>query len=186
MKKEIMLQESHGKARRTWVLVLGSLASFMVSLDALVVATALSTIHRDLGVSLEALEWTVNAYTLSFAVLLITAAALGDRFGRRRMFVIGLAIFVVSSAACALSRNVGWLIAAPDRAYPAFIAPLLIAVLGVSMALPSVQNAVISAVAPSEIGTASGTFSMVRQLGGAFGVAIVAAVFAGFGSYASA
>jgi hypothetical protein len=90
VKKELMGQESREKVRRTWVLVLEALASFMVSLDALVVATALSTIHRDLGVSIEALEWTVNAYTLSFAVLLIPAAALGDRFGRRRMFIGGL------------------------------------------------------------------------------------------------
>ncbi len=78
----------------------------MVGLDALVVTTALSTIRRDLGVSIEELEWTVNAYTLSFAVLLITAAALGDRFGRRRMFVAGLLLFVVASAACALARAV--------------------------------------------------------------------------------
>src|SRR6266852_2752122 len=84
----------------------------MVGLDALVVTTALSTIRQDLGVSIEELEWTVNAYTLSFAVVLITGAALGDRFGRRRMFVAGLGVFVVASAACALSRNVGWLIAA--------------------------------------------------------------------------
>jgi len=76
------MQNSHEKARPTWILVLASLASFMVSLDALVVVTALTTIHQDLGVSIEALEWTLNAYTLSFAVLLIPAAALGDRFGR--------------------------------------------------------------------------------------------------------
>ena len=65
------MQNSHEKARQTWILVLASLASFMVSLDALVVVTALTTIHRDLGVSIEALEWTLNAYTLSFAVLII-------------------------------------------------------------------------------------------------------------------
>ena len=106
------MQNSHEKARQIWVLILASLASFMVALDALVVATALTTIHRDLGVSIGALEWTVNAYTLSFAVLLIPAAALGDRFGRRRMFVAGLLLFVGASAACALARNIGWLIAA--------------------------------------------------------------------------
>src|SRR5579875_3327307 len=106
------MQESVEKTRRTWVLALTSLASFMVSLDALVVTTALTTIRRDLGVSIESLEWTVNAYTLSFAVLLIMGAELGDRFGRRRMFITGLALFVGASAACALSCNVGWLIAA--------------------------------------------------------------------------
>jgi len=84
----------------------------MISLDSQVVATALSTIRLHLGASIEELEWTVNAYTLSFAVLLMTGAALGDRFGRRRLFVAGLGLFVLASAACALAPNAGWLIAA--------------------------------------------------------------------------
>jgi EmrB/QacA subfamily drug resistance transporter len=84
----------------------------MVALDALVVTTALSTIRVDLGASIEQLEWTVNAYNLSFAVLLMTAAAVGDRIGRRRMFAAGLGLFVAASAACALAPDVGWLIAA--------------------------------------------------------------------------
>src|SRR5215472_13550105 len=100
------------KATQVWTLVLTSLASFMVALDTLVVSTALSTIRLHLGASIEALEWTVNAYTLSFAVLLMTGAALGDRFGRKRMFIAGLLLFVVASAACALAQSVGWLIAA--------------------------------------------------------------------------
>ena len=79
-----------------WVLVLASIASVMVALDALVVSTALSTIRQHLGASIDELEWTVNAYSLSFAVLLITASALGDRFGRRRLFAGGLGLFVVS------------------------------------------------------------------------------------------
>ena len=70
-------------ATRTWVLALTAVASFMVALDTLVVATALSTIRRDLSASIAALQWTMNAYNLSFAVLLLTGAALGDRFGRR-------------------------------------------------------------------------------------------------------
>jgi MFS family permease len=73
-----------------WVLALTSVASFLVVLDALVVTTALSAIRIDLGASIEELEWTVSAYVLSFAVLLMTAAALGDRFGRRRVFAAGL------------------------------------------------------------------------------------------------
>jgi EmrB/QacA subfamily drug resistance transporter len=96
----------------TWVLIVASIASLMVALDALVVTTALPTIRVDLGASIEQLEWTVNAYTLSFAVLLMTGAVLGDRFGRRRLFVAGLAIFSGASAACALAPSVGWLIAA--------------------------------------------------------------------------
>ncbi|HEX6389037.1 MAG TPA: MFS transporter [Solirubrobacteraceae bacterium] len=97
---------------RTWVLVLASIASLMVALDTLVVSTALSTIRTDLDASIAELEWTVNAYNLSFAVLLLTAAALGDRYGRRALFAAGLGIFTVASAACALAPDVGTLIAA--------------------------------------------------------------------------
>ena len=84
----------------------------MVALDTLVVSTALTTIREDLAASVEELEWTVNSYNLSLAVLLLPAAALGDRFGRRRLFAGGLALFSAASAACALSPDVGWLIAA--------------------------------------------------------------------------
>ena len=77
-------------SKQKWILVLAALAAFMTALDTLVVTTALSTIQRDLGASVEGLEWTVNAYNLSFAVLLMTAAALGDRFGRRRVFAAGI------------------------------------------------------------------------------------------------
>jgi EmrB/QacA subfamily drug resistance transporter len=96
----------------TWVLVLASVASLMAALDAMVVSTALTTIRLHLGASIGQLEWTVNAYNLTLAVLLLPAAALGDRFGRRRMFTVGLALFVAASAACALSPNAGSLIAA--------------------------------------------------------------------------
>jgi EmrB/QacA subfamily drug resistance transporter len=95
-----------------WVLALASVASLMAALDTLVVSTALSTIRLELGASIEHLEWTVNAYNLSFAVLLMPAAALGDRFGRRRMFAAGLGLFAAASAACALAGGVGALIAA--------------------------------------------------------------------------
>ena len=89
--------------RATWVLALTSMASLMVALDALVVSTALSTIRLQLHASLADLEWTVNAYVLSLAVLLMTGAALGDRFGRERLFVAGMGLFVIGSAACALA-----------------------------------------------------------------------------------
>jgi MFS family permease len=83
-------RDIESKSAQTWVLALASVGSLIVALDALVVTTALSTIRLDLGASIEQLEWTVNAYTLSLAVLLMTGAALGDRFGRRRLFTAGL------------------------------------------------------------------------------------------------
>jgi EmrB/QacA subfamily drug resistance transporter len=114
-----------------WLLALTSLASLMVALDATVVTTALSTIRLDLGASIEQLEWTVNAYTLSFAVLLMTGAALGDRFGRRRLFALGLGLFAAASAACALAPSVGLLIAARavQGAGAALVLPLALALL---------------------------------------------------------
>ena len=141
------------KATRTWVLALTSVASLMVALDALVVTTALSTIRVDLGASIEQLEWTVNAYNLSFAVLLMTAAAIGDRFGRRRMFVAGLGLFVAASAACALAPDVGWLIAA--RAVQG---------VGAAMITP-VALALLSANYPAELrGKAMGLFAGITGL----------------------
>jgi EmrB/QacA subfamily drug resistance transporter len=98
--------------RTIWTFVITSFALFMVVLDNLVVSTALPVIRTDLGASLEELEWTVNAYTLTFAVFLLTGAALGDRFGRRRMFVLGLAIFTAASAAAALAPTMNALIVA--------------------------------------------------------------------------
>src|ERR671916_2162039 len=95
-----------------WTFAIVSVALFMVVLDNLVVTNALPSIREDLGATIQSLEWTVNAYTLSFAVLLLTGAALGDRFGRRRMFVIGLGIFTLSSAAAALAPSTDALIAA--------------------------------------------------------------------------
>ena len=95
-----------------WTLAITSIALFMVVLDNLVVATALPVIRVELGATIEELEWTVNAYTLTFATFLLTGAALGDRFGRRRMFTVGLAIFTIASAAAALAPSMDALIAA--------------------------------------------------------------------------
>src|SRR4249919_301400 len=103
----------HSVSRRTWwTFAVTCLALFMVVLDNLVVTTALPSIRVDLGASIEDLEWTVNAYTLTFAVLLLTGAALGDRFGRKRMFMIGLGMFTAASAAAALAPSAEWLIGA--------------------------------------------------------------------------
>src|ERR671916_3308520 len=95
-----------------WVLAIASAASCMTALDTLVVSTALTTIQHDLGTGIDQLEWTTNAYNVAFGVLLMTAAALGDRFGRKKMMVSGLGLFTAASAACALAPDVGWLIAA--------------------------------------------------------------------------
>jgi EmrB/QacA subfamily drug resistance transporter len=125
----------------------------MVALDALVVTTALSTIRLELGASIEALQLTMNAYNLSFAVLLLTGAALGDRFGRRRLFIAGLTLFVAASAACALARSAGALIAARavQGAGAALVMPLAMALL--SAAFP-----------PQERGKALGIFSGLTGL----------------------
>jgi EmrB/QacA subfamily drug resistance transporter len=141
------------RATKAWVLSLASVASLMAALDAMVVATVLGTIRVDLAASMEALEWTVNAYTLTLAVLLLTGAALGDRLGRRRMFAAGLGLFVAASVACALARNVGWLIAARavQGAGAALLMPLAMALL--SAAFP-----------PPERGKALGIFSSVTGL----------------------
>jgi len=95
-----------------WTLGLTSVAFFMIALDALVVATSLPAIQHDLKVGVSTLEWTVNTYALPYAAGIVTAAALGDRFGRRRVFTLGLGVFTLASAACALAPNVGLLLAA--------------------------------------------------------------------------
>ena len=117
--------------RTAWTFAITSVALFMVALDNLVVTTALPVIKADLGASLSALEWMVNAYTLTFAVLLLTGAALGDRFGRRRMFIVGLVIFTAGSAAAALAPSSDVLVIA--RAIQgvggAFVTPLTLTIL---------------------------------------------------------
>ena len=99
------------KRSRIATLVIVSLGLFMVVLDNLIVSVALPSIHRDLGASMQSLEWTVNAYVLAYAVLLLTGAALGDRFGRKRMFIAGIILFTVASAGSALAPDMGALIA---------------------------------------------------------------------------
>jgi EmrB/QacA subfamily drug resistance transporter len=151
-----------------WVLALTGLGSLMVALDTLVVSTALSTIRVDLGASIEELEWTVNAYSLSFAVLLMTASALGDRYGRRRLFATGLGLFALSSAACALAPSAGWLIAARavQGAGAALVLPLGLALL--TAAFP-----------PERRGLAIGLFSAITGLSVASGPLVGGAVVQG-------
>jgi EmrB/QacA subfamily drug resistance transporter len=112
-----------------------------MALDALVITTAFATIRAEFGSSVETLQWAVNAFNLSFAVLLLTGAALGDRFGRRRMFAFGIALFVLASAACALAPGAAWLIAARtgQGAGAALVMPLAMAIL--SAAFPKEERA---------------------------------------------
>jgi EmrB/QacA subfamily drug resistance transporter len=151
-----------------WVLAIASAASFMAALDTLVVTTALTTIRHDLGASIDQLEWTVNAYNLSFAVLLMTAAALGDRLGRRRMLAAGITLFALASAACALAPTIGWLIAA--RAVQGVGAALIM-----TLALALVS----AAFSPAKRGSALGIFFAVTGVAVASGPLIGGAVTEG-------
>ncbi len=123
------------RSRTIWTFVVTSVALFMAQLDNLVVTTALPVIRTDLHASLGQLEWTVNAYTLTFAVLLLTGAALGERFGRRRMLVIGLVVFTAGSAAAALAPSAGALVAfrAVQGAGAAVVTPLTLTLLSAAV-----------------------------------------------------
>ncbi|WP_326588532.1 MFS transporter [Streptomyces sp. NBC_01294] len=141
-----------------WALVLTGTASFMAALDNLVVTTALPAIREDLGGRLEDLEWTVNAYTLTFAVLLMFGAALGDRFGRRRLFIAGLTVFTGASAAAALSPGIDALIAA--RAVQG---------VGAAVMMPLTLTLLTAAVPAARRGMALGIFSAVGGIAVASG-----------------
>ena len=130
------MQETYDRREKNWTLGIVALASFMMALDALIVTTAFATIRQDFNVSVETLQWVVNAYNLSFAVLLLTGAALGDRFGRRRLFAAGIALFTLASMACALSGSAASLIAArfAQGAAAALVMPLGMAILSAAFA----------------------------------------------------
>ena len=120
--------------KQSWTLVLTGVVSLMVALDLLAVTTALPTLRDHLHATLAQLEWTVNGYTLSFAVLLMSASALGERYGRRRTLATGLLVFTASSAACALAPSVAWLIAARvvQGSGAALVLPTALSLLGVA------------------------------------------------------
>ena len=156
------------KRRTAWTFVITSAALFMASLDNLVVTTALPSIRAHLHASLEGLQWTVNAYTLTFAVLLLTGASLGERYGRRRLFVAGLGLFTAGSAGAALAPTIGWLIAA--RAVQG---------VGAAILVPLTLTLLSAAVPPQRRGMALGIWGAVGGLAIAIGPLVGGAVVEG-------
>ncbi len=156
------------KANMWWTFAITSAALFMVTLDNLVVTTALPVIRRDLHAGLSGLEWTVNAYTLVFAVLLLTGAALGDRFGRRRVFSIGLGIFTLASAAAAVAPSIGALDAA--RAVQG---------LGGAIVMPLTLTILSAGVPENRRGVFLGAWGGISGLAVAFGPLVGGAVVSG-------
>jgi EmrB/QacA subfamily drug resistance transporter len=152
--------------RNTWTLGIVSVALFMVVLDNLVVSVALPSIRRDLGASIQSLEWTVNAYVLAYAVLLLTGAALGDRFGRRRMFLAGLTVFTLASAGAALAPSTGLLVAARaiQGAGAAIVTPLTLTLL--AAAFPAARRGL-------ALGVWAGVSGIAVALGPLVGGAVV-------------
>ncbi len=152
------MPQTTNPTRRIWTLVIVSLGLFMTVLDNLVVNVALPSIHRDLGASIQTLEWTVNAYVLAYAVLLLTGAALGDRLGRKRMFMIGIGVFTAGSAAAAVSPTIGFLIAA--RAVQG---------VGAAIVTPLTLTLLAEAFPPEQRGLALGVWSAISGIGVAAG-----------------
>src|SRR6185312_627903 len=165
---EVVMTHNRNKATTYWTLAITSIALFMVSLDNLVVTTALPVIRRYLHATISQLEWTVNAYTLTFAVLLLTGAALGDRFGRRRMFSLGLLLFTGASAFAALSTSADALdiARAVQGVGGAIITPLTLTILS-------------AAVAPERRGLALGIWGGVGGLAIALGPLVGGAIVSG-------
>jgi EmrB/QacA subfamily drug resistance transporter len=155
-------------SRTAWTFAITSAALFMASLDNLVVTTALPSIRAHLHASLQGLQWTVNAYTLTFAVLLLTGATLGERYGRRRLFVAGLGLFTAGSAAAALAPDIGALVAA--RAVQG---------VGAAIVIPLTLTLLSAAVTPQRRGLALGAWGAVGGLAIAIGPPVGGAVVEG-------
>src|SRR5215210_6657798 len=160
--------EARMTSKALWTLAITSVAVFMVTLENLVVTTAIPVLREDLHASLSGLQWTVNAYTLTFAVLLLTGAALGDRFGRRRLLALGVAIFTAASAAAALAPS----IIALD------VARALQGV-GGAIVMPLTLTVLSAAVPASRRGLALGIWGGISGLAVAFGPLVGGAVVSG-------
>src|SRR6266480_4414408 len=144
--------------RKWWTLAAMCFALFMIMLDNTVVNVALPSIQKDLGASLSSLEWTVNAYTLTFAVLLVTGGRLGDIFGRRRAFLSGVVLFAASSALIGFAPDQGWLVA--GRAVQG---------IGAAFMMPGTLSIISNTFPPAERGRAIGTWAGVSALALAIG-----------------
>ncbi|HKA96057.1 MAG TPA: MFS transporter [Streptosporangiaceae bacterium] len=155
-------------SRNGWTLALAGLGAFMAALDVVVVATALPTLQAQLGASLADLEWTINAYSLVFGCLMLTGAALGDRFGRRRMYVLGLLTFVAGSALAAVSSGAGMLIAAR-----------VVQGAGAAMLVPLTLTLISDAFPADKRGAAIGIWGGITGLGVAAGPVVGGAIVQG-------
>ena len=142
-----------------WTFAVTSSAWFVIALERLVVTTALPVIRTDLGADLAGADWTVSAYTLAFAVLLPAGAAMGDRFGRRRMFAVGMAVFTAGSAAAALAPTIGWAGGRGLAVHPGFRGH------GVAAALmAAVEDCALGSTAPAFVFHTSGFMTTARAL----------------------
>ncbi|MFJ9743555.1 MFS transporter, partial [Streptomyces sp. NPDC101166] len=157
---------SNTDSRRVlWTFIVSGIAIFMVSLDNLVVFNALPTIRMELHTGLDGLQWIINSYTLTEAVLLLAGASLGDRFGRKRTFVVGMVVFTAASAACALSTSIGALIAA--RAVQG---------VGAAIVIPLTLTLLAQAVPPAKRGAAIGMWSAMSGLAVGLGPVVGGAI----------
>ena len=147
-----LVNDQNNQNSRWWTLGAMCFALFMIMLDNTVVNVALPSIQRDLHASLQTLEWTMNAYTLTFAVLMVTGGRLGDIFGRRRMFLFGVSLFGFSSLMIGFSPNDAWLVAfrAVQGVGAAFMMPATLSI--ITQAFPAEQR-----------GTAIGTWAGVER-----------------------